>query len=122
MRVSLTGDEVAGIADRLTGRLESAVKAAIRKSVGSTPEPMSAGVLNHRELARELTPIVCPEDTLLTAAQARALMGIRKSKWHLLRNEGKVPEPVRTICGDRWHRSSILRCMAQDEAETEDEI
>lgn len=127
MRVSLTGEELSGIAERLTQRLESTVKAAIRRSVVETPEPSPAGLLNHRELARELTPIVCPEDALLSAAQARALMGIRSSKWHMLRSEGKVPKPIRTICGDRWRRSTILACMAHvetgaEDAEARDEI
>ena len=115
MRVSLTGDELAGIADRLTQRLERTVKATIRNHKDASalaPEPAALGQTFIRELARELAPIVCPEDAPLTADQARALMRIKKSKWHMLRRDGKIPAPESTICGDRWRRSTILRCMA----------
>ena len=115
MRVSLTADELSGIADRLTQRLESTVKAAVRKSGDQSREALSLSPTSVRDLARDLTPIVCPEDALLTADQARALMGIKKSKWYMLRSEGKIPDPVPTICGDRWHRSTILRSMAHAE-------
>jgi hypothetical protein len=119
MRVILTGEELSGIADRLTQRLESTLKAAMRKE-GEVRQPISGAAMDgtflrqvRRGLAQDLAPIVCPEDTLLTAEQARTLMGIKKSKWHMLRSEARIPDPVPTICGDRWYRSMILGCMTQ---------
>ena len=121
MRINLTGDELKGIADRLTPRIEATVRSTIRKSSprrASRDERLSVqdlGALT-RELADLLTPVVCPEDALLTASQARWLMGIKKTKWHELRGEGRIPDPVPTMCGDRWYRSTILACMADQAA------
>ena len=119
MRVILTGFELSGIADQLTKRLESTLKAAMRGD-GQGRQPASGVTLDgsllrqmRKGLAQDLAAIVCPEDALLTAEQARTLMGIKKSKWHMLRNEGRIPDPVPTICGDRWYRSTILKCMTQ---------